>query len=167
MGLSIKEELVEDVLARLRELARLEAELLFREDTNYPGALPVVSERISQAINRGKDAIQAALKDMQRGDELYNDLLPLFLHEHLPKKLAEVAADRVNERIPLDYMRNAFASCLASKLLYREGTHFLETQPTERLASLAMDYYAKEQRVQHLLDTVDAADMPAEEKLEI
>lgn len=104
---------------------------------------------------------------MQRGDELYNGLLPLFLHEHLPKKLAEVAADRVNERIPLDYMRNAFASCLASKLLYREGTHFLETQPTELLASLAIDYYAKEQRVQHLLDTVEAASLPDQEKFEV
>merc|ERR1719201_447901 len=33
--LAIKTELVEDVLARLRELAKLEAELLFREYANY------------------------------------------------------------------------------------------------------------------------------------
>jgi len=165
--LEIKEELVEDVLKRLRELARLEAELLFREYANYPGALPEFSERISRAINRAKEAVRLALADMQRGDSTYIELLPLFLHEHLPRKLSEVAADRVNERIPLDYMRNAFASCLASKLLYKEGTHFLESQPSERLASLAMEYYRKEQGVQHLLDTVASANLPDKEKREV
>jgi len=165
--LAIKEELVEDVLTRLRELARLEAELLFREYSNYPGQLPEFSTRISHAINRGKEAIQQALAGMERGDDTYNTLLPLFLNEHLPKKLAAVAGDRVNERIPLDYMRNAFASCLASKLLYKEGTHFLLSQPDERLASLAMAYFSKEQRVQELSDSVLSADLPAEEKQEV
>ena len=46
----VKEELVADVLVRLRELARLEAELLFREFNYAAGALPHFSERISNAI---------------------------------------------------------------------------------------------------------------------
>ena len=38
--LFVKKELIEDVLVKLKHLARLEAELLFREFANYPGALP-------------------------------------------------------------------------------------------------------------------------------
>merc|ERR1719310_2594767 len=73
--LEIKDELVEDVLRRLRELARLEAELLFREYGNYPGALPEFSERISRAINRAKEAVSNELAGMERGDSTYTDLL--------------------------------------------------------------------------------------------
>jgi glutamate dehydrogenase len=165
--LEIKEELVQDVLLRLRELARMEAELLFREYSHYHGALPDVSSRISEAINRAKSAIADSLADMERGDSTYQELIPLF-HEHLPRKLCEVAAHRIDERIPLDYLRNAFASCLASKLLYREGTHFLESQPSDRLASIARNYYEKEKHVQHLLSVVDAAvDLPEDEKNQV
>jgi len=165
--LAIKDEVVEDVLTRLRELARFEAELMFREYNDFPGALPEFSERISQAINRAKAAVREELKDMQRGDDLYNELKPLFLNEHLPRKLAQVAADRVDDRIPLDYMRNAFASSLASKLLYKEGTHFLESQPSPRLAKVAIEYTRKEKRVKQLLDTVSSSNMVADEKAEV
>jgi len=165
--LEIKEELVQDVLSRLRELARLEAELMFREFENFPGALPEFSQRISRAINKAKAAVADELADMQRGDSTYQDLMPLFLQEHLPRRLADVAAHRVDERIPLDYIRNAFATCLATKLLYREGTHFLEAQPRERLARIAVQYYHKEQRVQHLLKSVSTGAIPDDEKQEV
>jgi len=154
--LSIKEELVEDVLKRLRELAGLEAQLLFREYRNYPGSLPHFSERISHCINRTCAAIRASLADLERGSELYQKLLLFFL-EHLPPKLAEVAGDRVSERIPVDYLRSAFASILASKLLYREGIHFLESMPAEKLPELAMLYLDEEKKVQQLISTVRLA----------
>jgi len=156
--LAIKEELVAHVLARLRQLARLEAELMFREFRNYPGPLPYFSERISQCILRAKGALLMHLKDMQRGDETYAALLPLFRDEHLPRKLAEVAADRIHECIPLDYLRYAFASCLASKLLYQEGINFLESQPLERLPVLAMQYMEQEHKVNTLVRSVESMD---------
>merc|ERR1712050_178318 len=89
--LAIKDDVVKDVLARLRELARLEAEIMFREYKNYSGALPLFSERISKSINRAYDAIRSKLAEVQLGDAMYEKLLPLFLNEHLPKKLADVA----------------------------------------------------------------------------
>jgi len=152
--LQIKEPLVEDVLLRLRELARLEAELLFREYGNYPGQLPSFCERLSQAINRTKATIYKSLENMERGDATYEELLPLFLNEHLPRKLTEEAGDRVNSRIPLDYLRNAFASSLASKLLYKEGINFLELQPEEMLPKLARSYYQEEKHIKKLCDEV-------------
>jgi len=156
--LAVKDELVQDVLQRLRDLARSEAELLFREYQNFPGSLPLVSERISQSINRAKAAIGVHLAGMALDDEIFHNLLPLFLTEHLPRKLAEVAGDRVKDRIPISYLKNAFASSLASKLLYCEGTHFLESQPDERLASLALRYYDREKKVKDLVKTVDACE---------
>jgi glutamate dehydrogenase len=166
--LAIKEELVQDVLVRLRELARLEAELMFREYKNYPGALPAFSERISQAINRTKAAIWQDLEGMKKGDSTYEELLPLFVQEHLPKKLSDFAGDRVSERIPVDYLRNAFASSLASKLLYKEGIHFLEAQPRERLTELARRYYREEKRLCELLSQVqDAKEFPEAEKRQV
>jgi glutamate dehydrogenase len=91
--MDIKKELVDDVLVRLRLLARLEAELLFREYKNYPGALPHFSERISFAIGKVTDAVTDALADVQPSDPLFQSLLPL-IRENLPDKLAEVAWER-------------------------------------------------------------------------
>lgn len=152
--LEIKEEVVQDVLERLRELASLEAQLMFREFQNYPGALPDFSQRISQCIIRATYAIRQSLANVQRGDDMYIKLMPLFL-ENLPRKLAEVAADRIDERIPVDYLRNAFAKNLASKLLYREGINFIESLPEENLAEFAVRYIEEEKRIQELIGRVD------------
>jgi glutamate dehydrogenase len=155
--LAIKEDVVADVLKRLRELARLEAEVLFREYRHYPGSLPHFSTLISKCINRTAIAIQAQLASLKLGDELYSELKPLFVEEYLPRKLAEVAGDRVDTRIPIDYMRNAFGKILASKLLYREGIHFVESQPEGTLAKLALRYYREDKQLQPLLAAVQSA----------
>lgn len=161
--MAIKDEVVADVLKKLRELAQLEAELMFREFQHYPGALPHFSERISNAINKAKDALGVALVDLQTTDPLYQELLPLF-HEHLPKKLVEVAGDRIATRIPIQYIRNAFASSLASKIVYREGIHFIESQPVERLAERAIVYHREERRVRALLDDLQKSSLPQAQK---
>lgn len=156
--LEIKEEVVQDTLQRLRELARLEAQLMFREYKSYPGSLPSFSERISYAINSASDAIRGALAGMERGDEMFRALMPLFVNEYLPRKLAEKSASRVDERIPLDYLRNAFASRLACKMLYSEGINFLECQPRDKLASLGLQYYKEEQKLKAILREVGKMD---------
>ena len=50
--------------AKSQAIAKLEAELLFREFSNYPGALPYFSERISNAINVARDELTSQLHDM-------------------------------------------------------------------------------------------------------
>jgi len=137
--MDIKKELVADVLIKLRLLARLEAELLFRAYKNYPGALPHFSERISLAIGKVTDAIIAALATVQPEDPLFQELLPL-IKENLPAKLAEVAWDRVPTHFPVQYQRNAIASTLASKIVYQEGIHLVESQPDESMADRAFLY---------------------------
>jgi len=154
--LSIKDEMVRDVLVRLRTLAKSEAELLFREYKNYPGALPHFSERISNAINIATDVMTDRMSTVNPGDPLWDELLPL-VRENLPAKLAEVAWPRVLEgRFPTQYTRNAIASCLANKLVYAEGIHLVESQPTDRLADRMITYYREDRKIAALVAELES-----------
>jgi glutamate dehydrogenase len=154
--MEVKKELVQDVVVNLRNLARLEAELLFREYSNYPGALPHFSERISNAINLVTDCITDALENVQPNDPLFQELLPL-VKDNLPKKLASVAWDRVPSRFPVQYQKNAIASTLASKLVYQEGIHLIETQPVNKIAERAFMYYREDLKIKELINKLETA----------
>merc|ERR1712050_312102 len=79
-----KEEIVGDVLEKLRHSARVEAELLFREYRSNPSnQLPYYSQAISGAINRATDAVVEAVTENY---SLINDSLrQRLLVESLPK----------------------------------------------------------------------------------
>lgn len=126
-----KEAIVQEVLDKLRSLAHMEAELLFREKDNFQESLPQVSQIISNSINAATDALTQAL-DTVTADEK-EKLLPLF-RDHLPQTLANLSFDRHAERVPEQYIKNAIASCLASKMVYKEGTKFIDSHPKEKLA---------------------------------
>ena len=79
------------------------------------------------------DALTKHLDGVDPGDKLFDELFPLVI-SNLPKKLQEVAGDRVASRFPVQYQRNSMASTLASRLVYSEGIHFVETQPEDRIA---------------------------------
>ena len=71
-----KNVIVDEVLAKLRGLAKMEAELLFREYEMYAGNLPGISQIISNAINVTTDALAVALDELSEQDR--DELLPLF-----------------------------------------------------------------------------------------
>jgi glutamate dehydrogenase len=157
-----KEQIVNEVLEKLRCLAKLEAVLLFREFDSYSGSLPETSQSISNCINIMTDALAEALDTLS--DEDRDTLLPLF-RSHLPKTIADIAFDHVRERVPDQYIKNAIASTLASKIVYKEGTKFIETQPRERLAKLALTYVQKEKEIIHLMETLShSTDVPEDQK---
>jgi len=156
-----KEAIVEEVLAKLRNLAKMEATLLFREFENYGGSLPHVSQVISNAINTATDALTVALESLSKEDR--EVLLPLF-RSHLPPTLANMAFDRVHDKVPEQYIKNAVASCLASKMVYKEGTKFIEAQPKENLAKVALKYIEKEKEICALKEALSNVDMPESEK---
>lgn len=158
--MSIKKELVEDVLERLRLLARLEGELLFKEYRNYPGALPHFSERISMAIAKVTDAVTDALANVQPSDPLFQELLPIIA-DNLPKKLAQVAGDRIPSKFPVQYQRNAIASALASQLVYKEGIHLVEAQPFEKTAERAFAYYREHKKMMNIVHDLENKDLGA------
>lgn len=163
--LEIKKELVDDVLAHLRKIAKAEAELLFNTYKNFPGALPHFSERISNAINKVTDALIHRLADVNPDDDLFQELLPL-VKENLPQKLQDVAWDRAPAMFPVQYQRNAIASTLASKLVYKEGIHMVEIQPEDKLAERAILYFRADQKVKSLVHKLEIGAATPEEMSE-
>ena len=156
-----KQQIVSEVLDKLHEYSRLEAELLFREFENYGGSLPHLSKVVSGAVNSVKDALNVALATLSEDDK--EKLLPLF-RSHLPKTMVDLSFDHVRERVPAQYINNALSSCLASKLVYKEGTKFVETLPKDRLAAVALRYLEAEREIALLKDALEGVKMPEKEK---
>jgi glutamate dehydrogenase len=69
-----------------------------------------------------------------------------------------MAFDRVQSRVPPQYLLNALASCLAAQLVYAEGVAFVNAQPPARLGPLALDYARQAADVKALVAAVSAAD---------
>jgi glutamate dehydrogenase len=159
-----KEQIVEEVLIKLRYLAKMEAELLFREGEVYGTSLPEVSQIISNSINAATDALSAALDTLSEEDR--DQLLPLF-RAHLPKTLADLAFDDIHNKVPEQYIKNAISSCLASKMVYKEGTRFIEAQPKAKLADIALRYIRKEKEVAKLMESLQDVEMESDQKEEI
>jgi len=156
-----KAQIVSEVLDKLHEYARMEAELLFREFENYGGSLPQLSKVVSGAVNAATDALTIALETFSEEDR--DKLLPLF-RAHLPKTMADLSFDKVHERVPSQYITNAVASCLASRLVYKEGTKFVETLPQDKLADIALRYLEAEHEIALLKDALEGTEMPEKEK---
>jgi glutamate dehydrogenase len=125
--------------------AHQEATLLFREfHAQGTYSLPEMSQVISDTINAATDALSVALDTLPEDD--LESLLPLF-RSHLPKTMADLGFDQVHQRVPKQYVKNAIASCLASKLVYKEGTMFISSLPRSHLARVALKYLDKEKEV--------------------
>ena len=159
-----KDQIVAEVLDKLRGMAQLEAELLFREFEHFGGSLPDASQIISNCINNATDALSVALDTLPDGE--LETLLPLF-RAHLPKTLADLSFDHVHERVPAQYIKNAISSCLASKMVYKEGTKFVAAQPPAKLAKIALKYMEKEKEIAALLESLKESNLPDEEKKRI
>lgn len=159
---SNKEQIVAEVLEKLRGFAKREALLLFREFDQYENtSLPEVSEIISNCINVTTDALTLALDFIS--DEDRESLLPLF-QAHLPATIANLAFDRFHDRVPEQYIRNAIASSLASKMVYKEGTKFIACQPKTKLAEMALKYIKKEKEVLILMESIETTELPFDKK---
>eukprot|EP00941_MAST-03F_sp_MAST-3F-sp1_P003753 g3753.t1 len=144
-----KEEIVSDVRDRLRELAQVEAELLFREYHSAGGTvpLPVLSTRVSNAVIRTHDVVyNSLLEDMPALDD---PLVKDCLNAHLPKKLGELSGDLAAEKLPLTYLQAIMACSLASRIVYEQGVSYIEAMESdEQLQDIAFRYMSATQRIQ-------------------
>ena len=157
--LANKDAIVDDTLGRLRDLARVEAELLHRESAHNPGdALPMVSQRISEAITRVHDSISDALKGMPADDERRAPLMTL-VEEHLPDALLEISRDRIVEAVPAPYFDQIIAAALSCKIVYREGLDYIDSLPDATLAQIAMSYLESEKEVSRLTAVISSSDL--------
>jgi len=156
-----KDQIVSEVLEKLRGLAKMEAEVLFNEFEAEPDALPKISQRVSNSINVATDAIANELDYIS--DAELKKLLPLF-RDHLPKTISDIAFDELHDKVPEQYIKNAIASCLASKLVYKEGCSFIDSLKGERLPKVALKYIAKENELTELKAALLSTDMAEDEK---
>ncbi len=148
-----KGAIVADVLDHLRHSARREAKLLFKEQKLRPKSLPAVSEAISKAINRVTDAVNDTLAS-KPADE-YKDLQVQWLVSRLPATLAQLAGSRVSMLLSPEYQRCAFASAIASDLVYSEGVAFVDAQEQDdRLGDLALQYAEQKKDITQLAEKV-------------
>ena len=155
--LEVKEQFVGEVLHKLRQLASLEAQQLARMLRQQPGLhLPVASVRLSRAVIRTADALEAAMADMTTADR---SMLEPVITDHLPPILLKVARDRIAQRLPEPYRNWLVAKALAARIVYREGMEAVEAIDANSVASLAIGFLKREQRRDELADAVAATDL--------
>jgi len=154
--LAHKERFVEEVLTKLRLLARREATLLLREYALSKGEpLPALSVRVSRTIARVNDTI---LEGFDGIADSAPETVARLVREHMPPVLVELAGDRL-DRLPSAYRAGIVAASLATRLVYREGLSYAESLPETQLAALALSYLAREDRCAQLAEAVRAAGM--------
>lgn len=151
--IAIKKQFVEQVLGKLRHLARLEAELLARMLRRQPKLrLPDASVRLSRVVIRTADAIEGTLDSLK---EAQIELLSSVYLDHLPGVLLETAGKRLHSHVPLAYRRWLIAKSLAARIVYREGIEAVEAVEPESLGGLAVEFLRREQEREQLAREVD------------
>jgi len=155
--LADKEAIVGDVLEKLRHSARVEAELLFREYRANPSyQLPYYSQAISGAINRATDAVVDAVTNNY--DLISPELRTRLLVDSLPKKLVELAGDRL-EDLPKAYIISMMGAQLGSKMVYNEGLDFVDSLDDRALTELAVSYVTQEDKMKEVISSIEDSDL--------
>jgi glutamate dehydrogenase len=161
--LVIKDCFVEQVLQKLRELARREAELLMRQHRYHPHVpLPEMSIRLSEVMIRTADAIESAIDRLDQSDQALFQQLVL---DHLPPVLIEAAGERLWASAPRRYLKWIMAKSLAARIVYREGFEALEAMPLAAIADLAIEYLRMELERSHLASEVSASQLPNRDRI--
>jgi len=160
-----KEEIVQGVLDKLRVLAEQEAQLLFRQQlTNPEVSLPNSSVEISAQILRTHEAIVAAM-DIFKKDLDYDEMLETLSQQHLPESILRLGGSRLKEKCPEAYLHNLIASSLSSRIVYKEGLEFVAQISDSALGEVALQYLTQEQRVNTLIEEVEASGVKHSEEI--
>jgi len=161
--MAIKEELVEDVLVKLRESAQVEAELLFREFRAEPScSMDKYSHKISDTINRASDAVFEALKNNY--DIIDDEMRNRLMKDSLPAKLVEVASDRL-EDLPKLYIMSMMGAKLGSKMVYKEGLSFINSLTDKALVALATKYVHYDDMLHDMMAEIEGSGLKNQESI--
>ena len=155
--MDIKTEFVNQVLVKLRELARLEALLLIHEQQRHPHTpLPEISVRLSRTVNSVADAIESRLQTQSEDEFEFSWSLVL---DHLPEILVKTAGSRIQERLPRAYLSRLIASRLAAEIVYREGIAFFASMEAGTIAETAYRYFSKDRETRELVKLVENSEI--------
>lgn len=111
-----RKQYVKEIIDIIRENARLEFEIIWKENTRTGIPRAILSDRISEKINQIKDAISSS--------DLFEDkaLLRKIIETGVPKTLVQkVGVNRLLTKVPENYLKALFASRLAGRYVYQFG----------------------------------------------
>ena len=161
--MEIKPTFVEQVLDRLRSLARLEGMLLMSEHARHVESnLPELSLKLSRIINGTAPLIADAIPTWPESDQ---ELARQLVLDHLPPILVEKAGDRIWTQLPERYLLWIMANRLASGMAYREGIDFLQNLQPQALIDLAQKYLRKDMDIRKLISRVTESDLPDRDRV--
>jgi len=113
---TFRKEYVEEILERIRENARLEFELIWREHEGDGTLRSILTDLLSRKINIITDAIAAT--DLWKKRSLFEQVIKATCPEAL---LELVPVRELRRRVPQAYLRALFAARLASRYVYHHG----------------------------------------------
>ncbi|MSR40477.1 MAG: hypothetical protein EXS10_01030 [Phycisphaerales bacterium] len=161
--LSIKDVYVAQVIERLRELARVEAEFLMRSIKTHPSlSLPKISVELSKVINTTASAIAAGVPNWSAADR---EVAKQMIRDHLPPVLFEFAGERVWKSLPQSYQTWIIANRLASSIAYREGMDFFDGLAPREVADLALRYMKSDLQNREVVAKVRASNLADKERV--
>lgn len=111
-----RKQYVKEIIDIIRENARMEFEIIWKENERKGIPRAILTDLISEKINQIKDAINRS--------DLFNDkaLLKKVIEIGVPKSLVQlVGVNRILTRVPENYLRALFASRLAGRYVYKYG----------------------------------------------
>ncbi len=161
--LEMKTVYVDQVLQKLRELARREALLLMSEHRRHPQVpLPDASTTLSKVANRSALSIFNAIASWSPADL---QLARTLVTEHLPKVLLSRVGERLWTALPPAYLNWMMAKSLAMRMVYVEGIEFLETVPPEAVPGLALWYLRQDMETARLVNEVQESNLPHKDRI--
>jgi glutamate dehydrogenase len=161
--LTIKTEFVQEVLVRLREIARVEAVLLFEEHRRRPKkSLVELSILFSREINRLKDAVASSFAELEQKE---SDIVHEMVLGHIPNSLEKIAGERIWNTLPADYREQIVCSKIASGTVYLEGLEYLKETPDEKLPELAMRYLRRRKHTLTLVRELEGSSLPHKQEI--
>ena len=120
---AFRKRYVAEIIERIRHNARREFNILWHENREKNIPLSILSDRLSEKINRLRDVIHDSYL-FER-----HTLRKVVISRHVPKVLLKrVGIDTILKRVPETYQRSIFATTLASDFVYTYGLEASEIE---------------------------------------
>jgi len=113
---SFRKRFIKEIIEIIKENASLEFETIWKENELKKIPRPVLSDLLSQKINRLKDAI--ASSTLHTDKALFSKVIECCCP---PVLIKQVGFENILDRVPATYLKAIFASKLASRFVYEYG----------------------------------------------
>lgn len=111
-----RKKYIEEILDLIKRNASLEFEVIWKENKRKKTPRSILSDRISEKINRIKDSIYSS--DLFEDKTLFRKVIECCCP---PVIIKQVGFENILQRVPDPYLKAIFASRLASRYVYEYG----------------------------------------------